>query len=222
VRVDQAETDVRACRRVNAVAPAILAAVCRKAGIRLLTFSSDLVFDGAGSRPYIERDAVSPLNVYGRTKAEAERRVLAIAPSALVIRTSAFFGPWDRANFVTTVLDAIRSGRAFRAAADTTVSPTYVPDLANVALDLLIDEASGLWHLANEGAVTWADFAQRAARHAGLSTDCIEPCTFDAFRLPATRPRYSVLGSAHGRLLPDLDDSLARFVHACEQFGTAA
>jgi dTDP-4-dehydrorhamnose reductase len=222
VRVDDAESDVRACRRVNAVAPAILAAVSRKAGVRLLTFSSDLVFDGAGSRPYVEGDAVAPLNVYGRTKVEAERRVLAMAPSALIVRTSAFFGPWDRANFVTMVLDTIAAGRACRAASDTIVSPTYVPDLANAALDLLIDGAAGLWHLANEGAVTWAEFAQRAARHAGLSADAIEPCAFDAFSLPAVRPRYSVLGSEHGRLLPDLDDSLARYVHARERLGTAA
>jgi dTDP-4-dehydrorhamnose reductase len=120
------------------------------------------------------------------------------------------------------MLDAIASGRAFRAASDTVVSPTYVPDLANVALDLLIDDASGLWHLANEGAVTWADFARRAAGHAGLDAGWIEPCAFDAFGLPAARPRYSVLGSRHGRLLPDLDDSLARYVHARERLGTAA
>jgi dTDP-4-dehydrorhamnose reductase len=222
VHVDEAERDIRACRRVNAVAPAILAAVSRKAGVRLLTFSSDLVFDGCRSRPYLEGDAVAPLNVYGHTKVEAERRVLAMAPSALIVRTSAFFGPWDRANFVTTVLDTIASGRSFRAASDTVVSPTYVPDLVNAALDLLIDGASGMWHLANDGAVTWAEFAQRAARHAGLSADAIEPVAFDALRLPATRPRYSVLGSAHGRMLPDLDDSLERYVDARKLVGTAA
>jgi len=222
VRVDDAERDARACRRVNAVAAAILAAACRKARLRLLTYSSDLVFDGATTRPYVESDAVAPVNVYGRTKAEAERRVLALAPSALVVRTSSFFGPWDAHNFVTTALDAIGSGRGFRAAADTTVSPTYVPDLVDASLDLLIDGASGLWHLANAGAVTWAEFARRAARRAGLDADRIEACPASALQLPAARPAYSVLGSVHGRLLPDLDDSLDRYLCERRRVGTAA
>jgi len=222
VRVDDAEQEVRACRKVNAVAPAILAVVCRKAGIRLITFSSDLVFDGGVMRPYVESDSVSPLNVYGRTKAEAERRVLALAPDALVVRTSAFFGPHDRHNFVTIALDAIAGGGPFRAADDLTVSPTYVPDLVTTALDLLIDGASGMWHLANDGAVTWFDFAQRAASLAHLDPTRIVPCAADALGLAAPRPRYSVLASAHGRLMSPLDDSLARYFHDRARLGTAA
>ena len=99
------------CRRVNAIGPAILAMVCRKAGVRLLTFSSDLVFDGGHQEPYLERDPVAPLNIYGQSKAEGERRVLALNPSALVVRTSAFFGPSDEANFVTRALSAL-AGRS--------------------------------------------------------------------------------------------------------------
>jgi dTDP-4-dehydrorhamnose reductase len=222
VRVDEAEANARACRRVNAVAAAILAVVCRKAGIRLLTFSSDQVFDGEAAQPYVETDAVAPVNVYGHTKAEAERRVLALAPSALVVRTSAFFGPWDHYNFVTMALDAVGSGHAFRAAADITVSPTYVPDLVDASLDLLIDGASGMWHLANDGAVTWAQFAERAAHHAGLNAGWIDACSLESMRLSAARPRYSVLGTTHGQVLPSLDDSLARYVHARRRLGTAA
>jgi dTDP-4-dehydrorhamnose reductase len=222
VRVDEAEQEVRACRKVNAVAPAILAAVCRKAGIRLITFSSDLVFDGAATRPYVEGDLVAPLNVYGRTKAEAERRVMALAPEALVVRTSAFFGPHDLYNFVTVALDAIGAGGVFRAANDLTVSPTYVPDLVTAALDLLIDGASGVWHLANEGAVTWSEFAQRAARLARLDPGRIVPCAAQTLGLTASRPRYSVLGTARGRLMPPLDESLARYFHDRARLGTAA
>ena len=105
--------------------------------------------------PYVESDPVGPLNVYGRTKIEAERRVLALDPAALVVRTSAFFGPSDRANFVTRVLDTLERGETVRAASDAIVSPTYVPDLVNRALDLLIDGAAGVWHLANAGALSW-------------------------------------------------------------------
>jgi dTDP-4-dehydrorhamnose reductase len=77
--------------------------------------------------PYVESDPPAPLNVYGRSKAEAERRVLECHPAALVVRTSAFFGPWDEYNYVALVLRALRAGKPFLAATDLVVSPTYVP-----------------------------------------------------------------------------------------------
>jgi dTDP-4-dehydrorhamnose reductase len=213
VRVDEAERDAGACRRVNAIGPAILAMVCRKLGVRLLTFSSDLVFDGGHQQPYLEGDPVAPLNVYGQSKAEGERRVLALNPSALVVRTSAFFGPSDEANFVTRALAALASHRSFRAPDDVTVSPTYVPDLVGMSLDLLIDDARGMWHLANAGAVTWFDLAQLAAGIAGLDSGTLEPCPSAALDLQAARPRYSVLGSDRGHLMPQLADSVDRYVY---------
>ena len=97
VRVDEAERDRDACMRINSVAPAVLAAACSRHDVRLVCFSSDLVFDGGHEslqRPYVESDPVSPLSVYGRSKAEMETRVLDVLPDALVIRTAAFFGPW--------------------------------------------------------------------------------------------------------------------------------
>ena len=97
----------------NALGPAILATVCAARGIQLLTFSSDLVFDGARQSPYLESDPIRPLNNYGRSKAEAERRVLDTCPEALMVRTSAFFGPWDNYNFVTLALSALTKGQRF-------------------------------------------------------------------------------------------------------------
>jgi dTDP-4-dehydrorhamnose reductase len=222
VRVDQAEAEPAACRRVNAVGAAILAAVCRKAGIRLVTFSSDLVFDGQRIHPYVETDAVNPLNMYGRTKAEGERRVLALDPSALVVRTSAFFGPWDPHNFVTRVLATLETGGTFRAASDAMVSPTYVPDLVDCSLDLLIDAASGVWHVANEGALTWADFARLVATTVHLDPAAVQPCESRHLHLPACRPSYSVLGSERGLHLPALEESLSRYVRERGTLGTAA
>jgi dTDP-4-dehydrorhamnose reductase len=222
VRVDEAEREAVACRRANAVGPAVLAAVCRKANIQLVTFSSDLVFDGLSARPYVESDHVCPLNNYGRSKVEAERRVLAFAPSALVIRTSAFFGPWDNANVISCALDALASGRTFRATSRAIVSPTYVPDLVDRALDLLIDGAAGLWHLANAGAVSWLEFARMAAVAARLDPEAISDCHAAELQRPATRPPYSVLGSERGGALPSLDESLLRFVRDRTVVGTAA
>jgi dTDP-4-dehydrorhamnose reductase len=157
---------------------------------------------------------VAPLNVYGRSQALAEKEVLAALPRALVVRTSACFGPWDQHNFVTGVLRALAHNQRVHAAEDIVVSPTYVPDLVHAALDLLIDGERGVWHLANDGAVSWADLARRAALHAGHDPSAIEPCASTAGERTASRPRYSVLGSERGILLPVLDDALARYVTA--------
>jgi dTDP-4-dehydrorhamnose reductase len=216
VRVDDAEREPEKCFRENGEGAATLAAACARRGAALLTFSSDLVFDGTKGSPYVESDEVSPLNVYGRSKAEAERRVLAESPSALVLRTSAFFGPWDEHNFITVALRTLAEGRKFVAADDAFVSPTYVPDLVGASLDLLIDGERGIWHLANEGAITWAELARRAAQLAGLDPQLVEARSTVFLQLSAPRPLYSVLGSERGQLLPTLEDALERYLNERE------
>jgi dTDP-4-dehydrorhamnose reductase len=130
----------------------------------------------------------------------------------MVVRTSAFFGPWDRHNFVCHALAALARGEAFRAASDERVSPTYLPDLVNVCLDLLIDGETGLWHLANAGDVSWAELAQRAAELAGVATSSLQPCPSAALGRVAARPRNGVLASKRATLMPPLDDALRRFL----------
>ncbi len=203
VRVSDAERDRDRCFRENADGPAELARVCRRIGVALVTFSSDLVFAGTGRRPHVESDRPAPATVYGASKAEAERRVGEILPEALIVRTSAFFGPWDRSNILTRALAALRAGRDWTVPSGM-VSPTYVPDLANAALDLLIDGERGIWHLANQDAVSWLEFVRRGAALAGV----------DATRLHEEQVagRYTVLGSERGALLPPLDDALARYI----------
>jgi dTDP-4-dehydrorhamnose reductase len=216
VRVDDAEREAENCFRENTDGAATLAAACRQRGVALLTFSSDLVFDGAKGSPYVESDAASPLNVYGRSKAEAERRVLEELPSALVVRTSAFFGPWDEHNFITSALRTLAEGRKLVAADDAFVSPTYVPDLVGASLDLLIDGDQGIWHLSNEGAITWAELARLAARRAGLDTGLVEARPTALMQHVAPRPLYSVLASERGQLLPTLEDALERYLNERE------
>lgn len=216
VRVDDAEREPDACLRANAIGPAILADACAMRGVELLTFSSDLVFDGTSAAPYVESDVVCPLNVYGRSKAEAEARVLKAHPTSLVVRTSAFFGPWDEYNFVTIALRTLASGQPFLAAQDSVVSPTYVPDLVHASLDLLIDGEYGLWHLTNPGESSWADLAKLAAKQKGLDVTRIEACSMQALSFLAPRPSYSVLGSERGLLLPPLENAIDRYFHECQ------
>jgi dTDP-4-dehydrorhamnose reductase len=211
VRVDDAENDIERCYRENTVGPGTLAGVCARHRMPLATFSSDLVFDGERNEPYVEADAVAPLNVYGRSKAEAELRVLERHPEALVIRTSAFFGPWDAHNFVTQALHALLAGNSFIAANDLTITPTYVPDLVNACLDLLIDRESGILHLSNGEAVTWAALASQAAATAGVDASRLECRSSRELQLAARRPRYSALGTARAGILPTLTDALRRY-----------
>jgi dTDP-4-dehydrorhamnose reductase len=213
VRVDDAEREPIAARRENVEGAATLAAACAARGVSFVTVSSDLVFDGEGrnGRRYVESDQPAPLGVYGATKAEAEAAVLAAHPDALVIRSAAFFGPWDEWNFVTLALRSLAAGIPFAAADDLVVSPTYVPDLVHAALDLLIDGERGLWHLANQGAVTWAELARRAACMAGVDASLVIECPHHALDLRARRPRFAALSSERAALMPSLDDALRRY-----------
>src|SRR5690606_9833965 len=137
-RVDEAESDRENCFRENTIGAAILAEECKKRGIGFVTFSSDLVFDGQQQEPYLESSNTNPLNAYGQSKAEAEQQVQQAHPEALIIRTSAFFGPYDEHNCATIALRVLCDGHPFIAASDTVISPTYVPDLVRLSLDLLI------------------------------------------------------------------------------------
>ncbi|HET9445426.1 MAG TPA: family 1 glycosylhydrolase [Steroidobacteraceae bacterium] len=214
VRVDDAERDCERCYRENSRGAELLASACAARSLPLLTFSSDLVFDGQRQTPYVETNDVRPLNVYGLSKARAERAVMQAHPSALVVRTSAFFGPWDEHNFVTIALRTLARGEVFRAIDDIVVSPTYVPDLVNASLDLLIDGERGLWHLVNDGGLTWAELARHAARVAKVSTRQLRPDSWRTFDLAARRPSFSVLASERGVVMPNLHDALARYVAA--------
>ena len=169
-----------------------------------MTFSSDLVFDGKLGRSYLEPDAPAPVCAYGRSKAEAEARLLAIDSEALIIRTSAFFGPWDRYNFLFDTIEKLKRGEEVVASDRTIVSPTYVPDLVHATLDLLLDDESGIWHLTNQGAVSWHELAREAAAAAKLDSAAIR---LDDDAVDAD----TSLSSGRGLLLRPLDQALSDF-----------
>jgi len=205
VRVAEAAQNAERCYRENAKGAEILAHACAQLGIPFVTFSSDLVFDGQLGRPYVESDAVAPLCVYGSSKAEAERRVLSAFAQALVIRTSAFFGPWDRYSFVHAVLSDLSAGRQVHASDSVRVSPTYVPDLAHATLDLLIDGAEGIWHLANQGVMSWHELASCVAKEAGVHLRHL-------VKIGEEERRITALSSERGLILPTLDSAIVRFM----------
>jgi dTDP-4-dehydrorhamnose reductase len=213
VRVDDAEIDADACHQLNVRAAATLARCCAVRGIGFSTISSDLVFDGAKGAPYVESDRPAPLGVYGASKARAEARVLAIAPRALIVRTAWFFGPWDSWNFLTTSLRQLAEGTPVALPADLLISPTYLPDLADALLDLVIDDERGIWHLASTGAGdTVAGIVRRVAESAGLDASLVRGCPSTELGFTAPRPAAAVLDSERGRIMPTLDRALDRYL----------
>jgi dTDP-4-dehydrorhamnose reductase len=205
VRVEEAEQRPDECFMANVTGAERLARACKLHGLPFITFSSDQVFDGRLGRSYLEPDPMAPSTVYGRSKAEADARVIAVGADTLIIRTSSFFGPWDDRNFAYRSLAAGRLGQRFRASETSIMSPTYVPDLVHAALDLLLDEESGIWHLTNEGALSWLDFARQLFERASV----------DPKRLLATgdeHRRDTSLSSQRGLLLRPLDQAIDDFV----------
>jgi dTDP-4-dehydrorhamnose reductase len=211
VRVDEAEAEREACMVANAYGVLTLAAACRDRGAQLATFSSDLVFDGGLGRAYVEGDEPRALSIYGQSKIEAERGVLAMGGRPLVVRTAAFFSPYDGYNFAAHVARQLTRGHEVGAASDLVVSPTYVPDLVEATLDLLIDGETGLWHLANQGETSWAEFAVDIAQRLGLDAGLIRPKPAAAFGWAAARPAFSPLASERARLMPPLCSALDRY-----------
>jgi dTDP-4-dehydrorhamnose reductase len=213
VRVDEAEQRSLQCFQDNTHAADVLARVAERRDLPLVTYSTDLVFDGEATAPYGERAPTSPLNVYGRSKEAAERKVLRHART-LCIRTAAFFGAWGRRDFLGDALDALRRGERCEALQDVIVSPTYLPDLAHASLDLLIDEFTGLLHLVNGGALSWLEFARRGAMLAGLPAARVHGLSLEQTTALAPRPRFSALTSERLCIMPSLESALERYMQA--------
>ena len=213
VRVDAAEGDPDGCMAANAVGAIALAQACEDRGIACISFSSDLVFGGRNAEWFVEGDAPAPLNVYGHSKSAMEAGVMELGGRHLVVRTAAFFSAHDAHNFAIQAVEQLRCGQPVRAA-NCVVSPTYVPDLCHSVLDLLIDGEAGIWHLANSGAVSWADFAERIAHACGLDPLLVERVTQRELGWSAVRPERVALASERGSPMPGLDNAIERFAAA--------
>jgi dTDP-4-dehydrorhamnose reductase len=209
VRVDDAQGEEAACLLANAQGAINLAQACAERDVHCTLFSSDLVFDGRKGAPYVESDAPGPLNAYGRSKAAMEIETGAHWPQTLVVRTAAFFAPYDVHNFAMAVERTLRDGRGFLAS-DTVVTPTYVPDLVAACLDLAIDGEGGVWHLANGEAVSWVEFGRRIAAALGLDPDLVIAADAGTLGWRAARPAAAALATGRGQLLPALDDAIRR------------
>lgn len=217
VRVDEAEERAADCFAVNAMGAGQLGEACAMRGIQSVHFSSDLVFDGELDRAYDESDTPCATNVYGRSKAAAEQLISDLRDVHLIVRTAAFFSPFDEHNFAMHACRAMARGERFGASACHHVTLTYVPDLCNAVLDLAIDGERGIWHLTNGEACSWAEFARRLARATDLDEGLVEEIGSAELGWRAPRPRRLALKSRRGKLLPSLASAIVRFAAEWEK-----
>jgi dTDP-4-dehydrorhamnose reductase len=160
--VDRCETQQEEAFTINGEAPGVLAEICSGKGARLIHISTDYVFDGEKREPYTENDAPNPISVYGASKLEGERRVLAVSGDHLVVRVSWVFGP-DRPSFVDWIVDRAREQDHVEAVADKFSTPTYTLDIAEMLRPFISGERiGGLLHLANTGECSWREYGQYA------------------------------------------------------------
>lgn len=234
--VDKAEDEKELCTALNAQGPENLGSLAREIGARVLHISTDYVFSGkpfleeGKPRAYREDDPTGPTGVYGKTKAEGERLLMAAAPASVIIRTAWLYGKHGN-NFVYTMLRLMKEREAIGVVADQRGTPTWAYDLAQAILYLIalsghsegdVWPPAGIYHYTNEGETTWYDFAReiyRLGRQYGIITrNCdIKPLTTDQYPTKARRPAYSVLSKekikALGLSVPPWQESLARFIH---------
>lgn len=223
-RVDDCETQEDLATRINGDGPGYLAQAAKRLGAVLVHISTDYVFDGSKTEPYREDDPTNPLSAYGRSKRAGE---LAILESGLerffIIRTSWLFGPGGK-NFVETILRLAQEREELRVVADQVGTPTYTADLAEAIFRLLATHKYGIYHVSNQGACSWHEFASEiVAQFTQLSGQVkiknLVPIATLEYPLPAKRPGYSLLSkqkyvTAVAATLPPWRDALQRYLTA--------
>jgi dTDP-4-dehydrorhamnose reductase len=193
--VDDAEAHEETAYAVNATGAHNLAIACEAVGARLIQISTDYVFNGKTQHPYAEDTPLSPLSVYGRTKAEGELLANKAHPhGTYIVRTAWLYGAHGR-NFANTMLRLAHTNPTIPVANDQNGQPTWTADLAKHIL-LLIDKNAppGIYHATNSGNATRFQFARAIFSDMGIDPERIQPTTSDTFNRPAPRPTYSVLG----------------------------
>ena len=152
-------------------------------------------------------------NIYGLSKAAIEREILNQNPEALIVRTGLLFGPWDTHNFVLLVLNSLSANERFPAANDVIISPTYIPHVVSASIELLIDKECGVWHLTNDGALSWKQFAIKIANKAGYDSELVGDmkAAFQKMNISARSESDFILSSQKCNLLPSLDFAINCF-----------
>lgn len=212
--VDLCESEQDKAYRINSLGPKNLAEAAEKIGAKLVHVSTDYVFDGNASRPYIEEDKPNPTSVYGKTKQAGDEFVSQSCTKYFILRTAWVFG--EGKNFVKTMLRLAEAGNKIRVVADQYGTPTSALELARVIIYLMETESYGIYHATCEGITNWYEFAVAIFKEAGLDV-AVEPITTSEYPTPAKRPMYSVLDNKalrerHGYTMANWQDALKEYM----------
>ena len=221
--VDKAEDDSEIAQKLNADALINICTIAKHYGAKLIHFSTDYVFDGSSSVPYIETDTPNPQSVYGCTKLQGEQNIIQLLPEHYIIRTAWLYGKSGN-NFVSTMLRLMSEKDSLKVVNDQRGSPTYAVDLAKAVLRImqLDNHRYGIYHYSNEGNITWYDFAAeiyRQGKEMGIlkRTCSVVPCTSSEFPQKAHRPSFSLLNKQKIKVsfslsIPQWDESLSSYL----------
>jgi dTDP-4-dehydrorhamnose reductase len=219
--VDWCESNDMKAFQVNALGAKHVAESCPPETCRIIQLSTDYVFDGVKSTPYVEDDTPRPLNAYGITKLAGEHYVRSAHPRHYIVRTSGLYGThpcWGKKrNFVDTMLELARAKGAIRVVRDEILTPTFTEDLADQIRRLIDAEPSaGVYHATNAGECSWYEFAEAIFELSKTAVN-LEKTTAREWNAPARRPGYSVLENAALRraaidVMPHWRDALARYL----------
>lgn len=229
--VDDCEVHEELVTRVNGTGPGSLAEAAREVGAILVHISTDYVFAGDQTRPYLETDPPDPLSAYGRSKLAGEKAILSSGLERyFIVRTSWLYGPGGK-NFVETILRLAAERDELRVVSDQIGSPTYSGDLAAAIFCLLkvvagppspVSDVYGIYHFSNLGETSWHGFAEEIVTQASMQGESIKttrvtPITTSEYPLPATRPAYSVFAkekylAATGAQIPHWRESLKNYL----------
>jgi len=207
---------------VNSLAIGNLAKVAKKYNSKLVTFSTDYVFDGKKGKPYLETDSPNPLQVYGQSKLAGEQAALTVYPEGVyIIRTCGVYGGKSgskskKGNFVLTILKDAKAPWTLEISSEQIVNPTYAKHLAKATVGLLdLNPSPGVYHLTNEGSMSWYEFAKEIINYARLKNKIV-PIDRKGKDGKIRRPEYSALANTKakklGIVLPSIEDGLKEYL----------
>jgi len=193
--VDKAEGEKEKAFLINSVAAKHLAELSTKFNALLLHISSDYIFDGKSSKPYVETDSSNPKSLYGKTKLNGEVEIVFNAKKAIIIRTSWLYSSFGT-NFVKTIIDKGKEKGELNVVSDQIGTPTYARDLAKTILEIIPDyhpkNKTEIYHFSNEGVASWYDFAKEILQLANIKCK-VNPVETKDYPTAAQRPQYSLL-----------------------------
>ncbi|MBL0954475.1 MAG: dTDP-4-dehydrorhamnose reductase [Leptospira sp.] len=189
--VDLAESEIATAKSINTIAPGIISEKCNQHGIKFVHISTDFVFDGHKCTSYLETDSKNPLSVYGKTKSNGEDLILQNDKSAIILRTSWVYSKYGK-NFLKTILRLASEKLEISVVEDQIGTPTWARDLAQVSLEAITSNHSGIFHFSNEGVASWYDFAFEIVSQVNKNCN-VKPIPSISYPTPAKRPSFSVL-----------------------------